>query len=448
MFIALVVAIIGSLGAPLITEVAMTYRVPLDSAQWTLTIALLSGATATPVAGRLGTGAHRRTVILAILLVAFIGSILTVIPLPFGFLLVGRGAQGIGLSLTALTMGVARDRLDDGKATKTISLLSVASTVGIGIGYPLAGFLTYIAGLRVAYGLGVLITGLALLIGWLTIPVAPATHSSKVDIPETVILTSALLLLLVVIGERRIWSSMLLGLVLLILACLLFVLWIWQDRRSSSPLIDLELLRHPSVVGANFTMFFGGIGMYLLLTLVTRYVQTPLSAGYGSGFSATVLLSGLVLVPFSIFGFVGGKLMPFLSRRMSSSAILASSSLVVFMGFVFFAMERFRFWESFVIIGLLGLGVGMFSAAMSNVIIRVTPTDETSSAMSFNQVVRSVAFSIGSALGGLLLSEYTPVGQSFPTELGYTTAAWIGSLTVLFSGIVSLGLMPGLFRKK
>ena len=53
MFIALVVAAVASLGAPLITSVATTFHVSLDSAQWTLTITLLSGAVATPVLGRL-----------------------------------------------------------------------------------------------------------------------------------------------------------------------------------------------------------------------------------------------------------------------------------------------------------------------------------------------------------------------------------------------------------
>src|ERR1700744_324132 len=58
-FIALVVAAVASLGTPLITSVATTFGVSLDGAQWTLTIALLSGAVATPVLGRLGAGPHR-----------------------------------------------------------------------------------------------------------------------------------------------------------------------------------------------------------------------------------------------------------------------------------------------------------------------------------------------------------------------------------------------------
>lgn len=49
LFVALVVAAVGSPGAPLITAVAQDYGVSLTAAQWTLTSALLSGAVATPL---------------------------------------------------------------------------------------------------------------------------------------------------------------------------------------------------------------------------------------------------------------------------------------------------------------------------------------------------------------------------------------------------------------
>jgi hypothetical protein len=57
--------------------------VSLASAQWTLTITLLSGAIATPLLGRLGAGPHRRGTILATLGIVVAGSTLTVLPLPF-----------------------------------------------------------------------------------------------------------------------------------------------------------------------------------------------------------------------------------------------------------------------------------------------------------------------------------------------------------------------------
>jgi predicted MFS family arabinose efflux permease len=71
-------------------------------------------------------------------------------------------------------MGVARDHLPAERSGPTIALLSVASTVGIGVGYPLAGLLTDVAGLRAAYGLGLLITTVAFAAAWWSVPQPPA----------------------------------------------------------------------------------------------------------------------------------------------------------------------------------------------------------------------------------------------------------------------------------
>ena len=65
--VALCAAVIGSVGAPLITAVARSEHVTLGAAQWTLTITLFTGAIAGPVLGRLGAGPLRRRTILGTL---------------------------------------------------------------------------------------------------------------------------------------------------------------------------------------------------------------------------------------------------------------------------------------------------------------------------------------------------------------------------------------------
>lgn len=63
-FVGLVVAVLSSLGAPLVPGLASAHHVSLITAQWTLTIALLASAMATPTMGRIGDGPGRRTMIL------------------------------------------------------------------------------------------------------------------------------------------------------------------------------------------------------------------------------------------------------------------------------------------------------------------------------------------------------------------------------------------------
>ena len=439
MFVALVVAAVASLGAPLITSVATTFHVSLDSAQWTLTITLLSGAVATPVLGRLGAGPHRRATILATLAVVVAGSALTVLPLPFVWLLVGRAAQGVGLGLTALMMGVARDNLPEGRSVATISLVSVVSIIGIGVGYPLAGLLTEFGGVRVAYGLGLFVTAIAFLAAWRSIPMAPEGRSAHVDIAGALLLAGGLFLVLFLASETSLWSHHLaVAVVLAIVAVLLLCVWAASELRSKTPLVDLRAVRHPAVAGANVAMFVGGIGMYLLLTLITRYAQTPHSAGYG--FGLTTFVAGLVLVPFSVLGFVAGKLTPRVRARIGAPLLLAGSAVIVLGAFVLFAAARSNLAELFVAMGVLGFGVGSFSAAMPGVILAVTPHSETSSAMSFNYVVRSVGYSLGSAIGGLVLAAGTDTAHLFPNDRAYTTAALVGIAAMANTTMTSLVL--------
>jgi len=185
-------------------------------------------------------------------------------------------------------------------------------------------------------------------------------------------------------------------------------------------------------------MFTGGIGMYLLFSLITRYVQTPAAAGYGFGLDT--FQAGLVLIPFSILGFVAGRLIPRLRDRWDARVLLAASTAAVLVAFVLFALARAHLAEPTIAMSILGIGVGAFSAAMPGVILAATPKAETASAMSVNQVVRSVGFSIGSALGGLILAGHT--SKLFPRESGYTIAAWTGAAATAATLLVIAATRP------
>ena len=439
-FIALVVAAIGSLGAPLITTVASTFGVSLASAQWTLTIALLSGAVAIPLLGRLGAGPRRRATIIGTLAVVAGGSVLTVLPLSFGWLLAGRAAQGVGLGLTALMMGVARDHLDADRAPSVIALLSVASVIGIGAGYPLAGLLAEFGGLRAAYGLGAAVTIVALLTAVRSMPAPPPGRSARVDIPGALLLAGGLLAVLLVLSETSIWSSRpAVAAAVTVLGLALLGAWAWHERRTPFPLVDVRLLRHRAVAIANIAMLAGATGMYLLLTLITRFTQTPRAAGYG--FGLTTFEAGLVLVPFSLLGFLGGRVTPSLRARFGARRVLAGSAIVVLGAFALFAIARSTIAGPLLAMAILGAGVGGFSAAMPAVILAVTPDSETSSAMSFNLVVRSVGLSVGSAVGGLVLSAGTAAGHLFPADSAYTTAAWTGAAVMAVTALISATIL-------
>jgi predicted MFS family arabinose efflux permease len=437
-FIALVVAVIGSLGAPLITSVAEDYDVSLSAAQWTLTITLLTGAVATPLLGRLGSTHRRRKVVLVTLAIVALGSVATVVSAPFGVLLVGRAAQGVGLGLTALMMATARQRLGD-RAASTIAMLSVASTVGIGVGYPIAGLLAQLGGVRVAYLLGVVVAVAALITAVVAIPrdTSDAPANESVDWFGASLLSVGLVAVLLVMSQSRLWSSNpLLVVVILLVGVAVLVAWVAVERKVARPLVDLTALRHPAVAGANVVMFVSGTAMYLLFTLITRFVQTPSQAGYGYGLSEVE--AGLVLVPFSALGFVAGRVVPKMRQKVTPFGLLTVNGVVIALACVLFVSTRGMgvVWPV-VVLGVLGFGVGGFSAVMPQAILAVTPAEETAAAMSVNQVVRSVGFSLGSAVSGLILAAHTATGSFVPTDSGYSTAAWTAAVLALVTIVLA-----------
>ena len=73
------------------------------------------------------------------------------------------------------------------------------------------------------------------------------------------------------------------------------------------------------VLTADVSGLLAGAGIYLLISLVTRLVQTPGSSGYGLG--ASIAVAGLVLLPFSVGSFVAAQV-AVLIRRVSLGVVL------------------------------------------------------------------------------------------------------------------------------
>ncbi|MFT4306263.1 MAG: MFS transporter [Microbacterium sp.] len=432
-------AVIGGVGAPLITSAALDLDVPLDAAQWTLTVTLFAGAIAAPVLGRLGAGPRRRATIIVTLALVAVGGLLTAIPAPFGVLLVGRGLQGLGLGVVALLMSVAREHLPEDRAHATIATVSVASTVGIGVAYPLMGLIDQLAGLRIAYAVGFLLSLVAVVVAWHAVPEDTPREAARVDLPGAALLGLGTLGVLLAVAQPSVWDVPWVGACILVLAVIALGAWVVVERRTAAPLVDLGLFTKSGVLRANSAMLASGVGMYLLFSLLTRYVQTPADTGYGLGLSG--VLAGAALIPFSVLGFVAGRLTPRLTEKTRPRGAFALHAAFVILAALLFAIAPGSPVATLAAMAVLGFGVGGVSAIMPRLVLDGVPQQETSSVLSINQIVRSVGFSIGSALAGLLLAAATPSDAVFPDEHGYTVAA-VCVLPLLVLAAVFILLSP------
>ncbi|MDX6254644.1 MAG: hypothetical protein QOJ11_978 [Frankiales bacterium] len=439
-FIGLLVAVVSSLGSPLVPTIAHDYGVSLGNAQWSLTLTLLVGAIISPTVGRLGDGPHRLQVLVGSLGVVSAGSVLAALPgLGFAFLLIGRGMQGVGLALLPLAMSVARDHLDLDRSRSTLAVLSVTAVVGVGLGYPITGLIAEHLSFHAGFWLAAVLSLVAMVLATFVVPRSTHRPSQQFDLPGALLLGTALAGLLVCLSEGEGWgwtSARLAGLV--VASAALLVGFVWHELRSPAPLVNLRLMRHRTVLTANVTGLLAGVGMYMLLSMIVRYVQTPKSTGYGLG--ASVVVAGLALLPMSVASFGTSKLVVWLSRWFSAERLLPLGVLSFVAGLIVFATSRNRLWEIFLVMAIVGFSIGASFAVMPRMIMAATPLSETSSALALNQVLRTVGYSIGSALSATVLTAHTAKGAIFPANSGYTVAAVISMALLLGTAALSFVL--------
>jgi predicted MFS family arabinose efflux permease len=438
-FIATVVALVSSLGAPLIPTIAAVDSVEISTAQWSLTVTVLVGAVATPMLGRLADGPRRRVVLLGALAVVCVGCVLAALPAGFGWLLAGRAMQGCGVGLGALAMGVARDALGGERARKTMAALAITTVAGVGLGYPVTGLLADQWGVHAAFWAGAGFSAAAWVVAFVSVRDNPDRPRSPVDVTGAMVLAGALVALLLAVsrGERWGWgSSETVG--CLVAGGVLAAVWTRYEMRRRYPLVDLRLLSNHGVLAAHVTSLIAGGGMYLLLSLITRFVQTPSSEGYG--FGASVVLSGLILVPFSISSVLANRLLRLLAVRIDTALIMPFGACVFVGALILLATSHTQLWEMFAVMAVAGLGAGCTFAAMPAMIVSAVPPDETASSMALNQVLRAIGFAVGSALSATVLDAFTRRGAELPRVAGYTTGALIGAGIWLVGALICLAL--------
>ena len=441
LFVGTVVAVISSLGAPLVPAIAARSGASLPDAQWSLTITLLVGAVATPVIGRLGDGPRRRPVVLLVLGLVTVGGVMAALPLGLGWLIAGRGLQGFGLGLTPVAIATARHALTGHRSRATVAALSVTVVAGVGLGYPTAGLIAELGGVHAAFWTGAGISFLALLAATAVLPPSPDAPVRRLDLVGAVLLGAGLAGLLLVLGEAETWgwASPLLWTVAAA-AIVVLLAWLLWESRTPSPLVDLRLARGRVAGSAHVAALLIGLSNYLLLASIPILAQAP--EADGAGFGTSIVVAGLILLPFSLGSVVAGRVARSVTDRPAARLVLPVAALVQSAAFVLFLLARTELWELFLLMGVAGIGVGAAFAAFPTLIISAVPPHETGSAMSLNQVLRYVGFAVGSALTATVLAASTAPGAAAPDSRGYGTVAGIGFAVCLTTAVVTW-LIPG-----
>ena len=247
--------------------------------------------------------------------------------------------------------------------------------------------------------------------------------------------------LLLALGEVESWGPTSPLLWILTGAAVVVLLgWLRWESRTPWPLVDLRLARGRVAGSAHLAALLVGLSNYLLIASIPILAQAPPAAG--AGFGTSIVVAGLILLPFSLASAVAGRVARSFTDGAGVRLVLPVAALVQGGAFVLFLLARTELWQLFVVMAVAGVGVGAAFAAFPALIISAVPPHETGSAMSLNQVLRYVGFAVGSALTATVLAAATASGTAAPASSGYGTIAVIGLAVCLTTAVVTW-LIPG-----
>ena len=437
-YAALTSSIVSSLGMLLVPSVAAEFDVTVSTAQWMLTVNLLVGAVATPIMGRLADGPHTRRLLLTSLGVIFLGSVVATLAPDFTVFLIGRALQGLLYGTVPVTIALARRHLDYTASQPTISTLSVTVSVGMGLGYPLTGILASTFDLRAAFAFAALFVVTAAVGVWRFVPAGPDPLAPRTpfDVTGAILLGVGLAALLLWISEAQTWGwGSATALVVLVVALHTLLLWVVHSVRTRHPLVNLRVVRRPEVLLANATAIGLGTAMYIGLSIASLVAQAPRETGFG--LAVPLLWAGFMMAPLSVGSLAANRTVRALSRRVDMAMFLPVGAAVMTVASVLLWLRHSDFWTLAIGMFLFGAGIGSGYAAMPALIARSVAVDQLGSAVSFNQVLRTVGGAVGAALSAAVLAAH-PSGSTYSTDEGITMAFGVG---VLCCVVVSLALV-------
>ena len=429
--IGLIVALVSSLGAPLIPTIAAEQGVRLATADWVLTASLLTGALATPIMGRLADGAHQRRVIVFTLGLVLLGCVISALAPNFSVIVIGRGFQGVGLGLLPVNMAIARRVLRHDRSQRAIATLSVSTAIGAGLGYPATAAVAQVGGVAAAYWFGAFMVVLATIAALIVVPKGSRSHHRDFDGIGAFLLGSAIFSISVFLSEGAGWGwTSTSSLIAVGIASAALMAWIPTELRHHSPLVELRYLKVTSVAVADLIGFAMSVAMYLVVPVIVEFVQTDPSSGYG--FGVGIMTAGFLLTPLSVGTYLASRTLIPLERALGTRLLMPLGSMTFASAALFFLAFHDQLWQAFMAVGIIGLGIGLTFAAMPSFIIRAVPPSETGSATGLYQVLRNIGLAVGSSLAAGLLRSATPKGADTPTFTGYEYAFW---------GAVAIGLL-------
>lgn len=419
------------------------FQVDTAAVGWTATSYLLVGAAVAATAGRLGDIFGRRKILVIVLIIAVFGSILSAIAPTLFVVVIGRGLQGFAAGALPLTFGIIREKLEPKQVPVAMALTAGLVPICAGLGAFLAGILIDNSGWRSMFVLAAVLGVVAVLVTRFLLPQSPGmSPRPRVDVLGGVLLVPASVGLLYGATASRSdgWGSAVV-IISLLVGVIGFVAWVWWERRTPEPMVNLDLFGNRKVVLATLATLAIGMGPMGSISLLSPLLlQLPREAPIGLGLSATA--AGVLSLVQAFVSFFAAIAAGRVARSFGARWSLVIGGACGAIGVGLWALLNKDLVGTTIAVALVGASSGFAISALPILVVEAVPPANTAEATGVNRVTLNMAVAFGLAFVSLLLASSTVPGTTLPTA----AAANLAMLFVI--GVSVIGLVLGLLIKR
>jgi EmrB/QacA subfamily drug resistance transporter len=409
----------------------------------------------------------RRTFVTGIVLFVAASLACALAPGP-GSLIAARAVQGVGAAImvpgSLAIIAKAYPKKERGRA---IGIWAASSALTTALGPVVGGLVlsTFGGGVwRLIFAINLPLGAAAVYLLLFKVPPDKPAERRNLDLGGAAIATAGLGALaygLTALSDEA--GSIALPLAFAAAGVLVFVGFLYWERRQREPMVDLALFSSAGFSGANAATFF----LYFALSGILFYLPMLLIAAWGLSEAAT----GFIFVPLSLAMAVLSGPMGKLSDRIGARLPIAGGSVVVAVSFAALALAvgsglHDFWWAIFPAMTVMGVGMALVVSPLSTAVMTSVADEDTGAASGINNAVSRIAGLIAvAALGGVVAFSYASVlgdvsgvpgfGEpaSLPADLdavrlaasdaAFAAVAWVTAALSALSAIIAWMTIPG-----
>jgi MFS family permease len=445
---------------PAIPEIMKDFSIPYGTAAWIFSSYLIVAAVMTPIAGKMSDLYGKKKVLLVLLTLYVAGITAGGFAHNITFLLASRIIQGVGLAAVPAAFSLLRDTFPPAKLAIAVGVFGSAYSAGSVVGLLAGATIIRIFGWHSTF-LSIVPFAVAVTFmiakfvkenkGQLTGSVITQESIDKnehtspsIDIKGALVLSITIISFLIALTlvQSGINSTLPQIGTAFIVSAISLAIFVLIERRVTSPLVDMRLLKDKTLLPSYIILMATGITMFMAYPAIVQLVRSPIPLGFGG----SAVDAANVQLPFMIMFLVFASVTPIIINRIGKLNPIIIGTIISLIGSVGLLMFHSTQFAVSTNLAIIASGLSMTVTATWNIVVSSSPKSFIGISVGVGALLLFIGMSIGPALAGVYMENHQTikgVQGSYPSLGSY-------NLVYLTSGLlstVSLGFVLILRRR-